>query len=126
MAWEIIKVSTGKSQLYVSVTKINSEAGLITDTTELVNIFNKFFIKMAENLNNKYFNLHRALQLLEKSNVNEVLAMQLIPVSDIEVISTIAFLKRKNASEYDGISDKILIHCVILISKLLFIYVILY
>jgi hypothetical protein len=30
MAWEIIKVSTGKSELYDSVTKINSEASLIT------------------------------------------------------------------------------------------------
>jgi hypothetical protein len=47
-AWEIIKVSTGKSQLYDSVTKINSEADLITDITEIVNIFNVFFIKMAE------------------------------------------------------------------------------
>jgi hypothetical protein len=38
---------------------------------------------MAENLNNKYFSLHRALHLLEKSNVVEVLAMKLIPVSDM-------------------------------------------
>jgi hypothetical protein len=45
--------------------QINSEAGLITDTIEIVIIFNKFFIKMAENLNNKYFNLHGALQILE-------------------------------------------------------------
>jgi hypothetical protein len=52
---EIIKVSTGKSQLYVSVTKINSEAGLITDTTETVNIFNKFFIKVTENLNTSVY-----------------------------------------------------------------------
>jgi len=42
-------ISTGTSQLYVSVTKINSEAGLIIDTTGLVNIFNKFFVKMAKN-----------------------------------------------------------------------------
>jgi hypothetical protein len=28
-----------------SVTKVNSEAGLITDTTEIASIFNKFFIK---------------------------------------------------------------------------------
>jgi len=81
---------------------------------------------MAENLNNKYLNLHRTSQLLEKSNVDEVLAMQLIPVSDIEMINTITFLKRENASGYDGISNKILIHCVNLISKLLLIYVILY
>jgi len=93
--WEIIKVSTGKSQLYVSVTKINSEAGLITDTRETVNIFNKFSLKMAENLNNKYSSLCRALQLLEKSNVVEVLAMKLFPVSDIEVISTVTFLKKE-------------------------------
>jgi hypothetical protein len=33
----IIKDSTGESQLYNSVTKINSEAGLITDTIDIAN-----------------------------------------------------------------------------------------
>jgi len=58
--------------------------------------------------------------------VDEVLAMKLIPVSDIEVINTITSLKRKNASGYDGISNKILIHYVNLISNLFLIHAILY
>jgi hypothetical protein len=45
--------STGEFQLYDSVTKINSEAGLITDAVDIANVFNKFFIQLAENLNNK-------------------------------------------------------------------------
>jgi hypothetical protein len=49
--------------------------------------------------------------------VDELLEMKLIPVAEIEVINTVTFLKRKIASGYDGISNKILIHCVNLISK---------
>jgi hypothetical protein len=109
MTWEIIKVCIVKSQLYNSFTKINSEADLITDITEIVNIFNVFFIKMAENLNNKYVSLYKALQLLEVSNMDEVLEMKLISVAEIEVINTVTFLKRKIASGCDGICTKILI-----------------
>jgi hypothetical protein len=58
--------------------------------------------------------------------VDEVLAMKLIPVSDIEVINTITSLKKKNTLGCDGISNKILIHYVNLISNLFYIYVILY
>jgi len=43
--------------------------------------------------------------------------MKPIRVTEIEVINTITYLKRINASGYDGISCKILKHCVNLISK---------
>jgi len=43
--------------------------------------------------------------------------MKPIPVTEIRVISTITCLRRVYASEYDGISSKILKHGVNLISK---------
>ena len=61
--------------------------------------------------------MHKALHLLEESNVDEVLQMKLILVVEIEVPNTITFLKRENASGYDGISNKILICHVDIISK---------
>jgi hypothetical protein len=45
VAWKIIKDSSGKAQSYESVTKINPEAGFMTDTTETANVFNKFLYK---------------------------------------------------------------------------------
>ena len=43
--------------------------------------------------------------------------MKPVPVTEIEVINTITYLKRINAAGYDGISSKILKHCVNLIRK---------
>ena len=43
--------------------------------------------------------------------------MKPIPVTEIEVIIIITYLKSIYASGYDGISSKILKHCVNLISK---------
>jgi hypothetical protein len=43
--------------------------------------------------------------------------MKPIPVTEVEVINTITYFKRINASGYDGISSKILKHCIYLISK---------
>jgi len=98
---QIVKNSTGQSQLYDSVAKINSEAGLVTGTKERVSFFSKFFIQIAENFNNKYISLHKSLQLLEKANMNEIVEMKLIPVPEIEVINTVTSLKRKSAAGYE-------------------------
>lgn len=89
-----------------SVIKVNSETGLITDTTELASVFNKFLIQMAESLKNRYINLHKALQLLEKTNVDEIIEMKSTPVTEIEEKNTITPSKEKNASGYEGISSK--------------------
>ena len=43
--------------------------------------------------------------------------MKVIPVTEIEVINTITTLKRKNTSGHDDVSNKILKHCVNLITK---------
>jgi 2,3-bisphosphoglycerate-independent phosphoglycerate mutase len=58
--------------LYDAGSEINSETGLITEATEVANVFNKFFIQLSESLNNRYINLQKALQLLEKADINEI------------------------------------------------------
>jgi hypothetical protein len=69
-AWEIVKDTTGKTQASEAVIKeIFSESGQITDHREKANAFNKFFIQMAKNLNNKDVNAHKALQLLKGVNI---------------------------------------------------------
>ena len=43
--------------------------------------------------------------------MDEILEMKLIPLTEREVINTVTPLAMKNASWYDGISNKILKHC---------------
>ena len=43
MAFKIIKTPLINPSCNDSVTKVNSEAGLITDTIEIASVFNKFF-----------------------------------------------------------------------------------
>jgi hypothetical protein len=45
--------------------------------------------------------------------------MEIIPVSETELKTIIMSLKPKNSTEYEGISNKILKHCVHFISKTL-------
>jgi hypothetical protein len=88
--------------------KINSEAGQLTDTKEIENAFNNFFIQYAGNLNNKHINVHRALQFLKEAYPNKTMEMNRIPVTEIEMINTINSLNNKNSPGYDGMSNKIL------------------
>jgi hypothetical protein len=72
-AWEIIKDTTGKTQASEAVIKeIFSESGQITDHREIANAFNKFFIQMDKNLNNKDINAYKALQLLKGVNTEAI------------------------------------------------------
>ena len=88
---------------------------MIIDTTEIANIFNKFCIQIVEN--KKYISLHKALQVLENSNMDESIEMELIPSTEKEVINAITSLKILYTSEYGVISNQILKHYVNLISK---------
>jgi hypothetical protein len=47
--WKIIKITTGKSQTFDTIMKINPEVGQLKDTKEIANAFNNFFIQIAEN-----------------------------------------------------------------------------
>jgi hypothetical protein len=76
-----------------------------------------FFIQIAKNLNNKDINACKALQLLKGVNIEAINEMQIIPVTETEVIKIITSLKNKNSSGYDGISNKIIKCCANLISK---------
>jgi hypothetical protein len=72
---------------------------------------------MAKNLNNKDVNAYKALQLLKGVDIEAINEMQIIPVTETEVIKIITSLKNKNSLGYDGISNKIVKCCANLISK---------
>jgi hypothetical protein len=106
--WEIIKDTTGKTQSCDTITKVNSEAGQLTDSKETANAFNSFFIQYAGNLNNKYITVHKALQFLKEAYPNKTMEMNTILITEIEMINTIKSFNNKNSSGYVGMSKKIL------------------
>jgi hypothetical protein len=56
---KIIKIISGNFQSYDTVVKINSEEGMLTDNKKIANAFNKYYIQLAINLNNKLTNIYR-------------------------------------------------------------------
>jgi hypothetical protein len=90
---KIIKDTTGKTQSFDTITKINSEVGQLTDTKDIANAFNNFFIQIAEDLNNKQINVHKVLQFLKEGFPNKTTEMKIFPVTETEMINSIKSLK---------------------------------
>lgn len=102
------KNNSGNSQLYATVTKINSEEGIWSDNKEITNAFNKFYIQVAKNLNNELTSNYIASLLLRKITFDNITEMKVISVSEVEIKYTVISLEFKNSTGYDGISNKIL------------------
>jgi hypothetical protein len=98
--------------------EINSDAGLLTNINGIANTFSSYFVNIADDLNNNFIDIGKALQSLKKSHPKNTSEMKIIPVTEIEVIDIIKSLKNKNSSGYGGISNNILKYCVNEISKL--------
>ena len=103
--------TTGKTQPFYTNTEINSEAGQITDTKEIANACNSFFIQIAENLRNKHI-VYKAPKLIKQAYSDKTTEMKITPVTDTVVINTIKFLKTGDSSRYDEI-----LKCANVISK---------
>jgi hypothetical protein len=67
--------------------------------------FNKHFISLAENLNAKTTNVNPAMTYLYKYYTNAFPAMNVVPVTELELISVINKIKFTNSSGYEGITN---------------------
>jgi hypothetical protein len=105
--WKIIKDTTGKTQSCDTNIEINSDFGLLANVNNIANTFNSYFVNIADDLNNNFVDVGKALQLLKKSYPKNNSEMKIIPVTEIEVNYIIKSLKNKNSSAYDGISNNI-------------------
>ena len=79
--WKILKDTTGKTQPVNTIMEINTESCQITDTKGIGNVFNNFFIQIAENLNYKHINVYKALQLLIATYSDITTEMKIIPMT---------------------------------------------
>lgn len=106
--WNIIKKECGKfrskEEIYTLVTN-NSKT---SDTTEIANIFNKYFLSITDNLNITQNNNNNAIDFLKVSVPTNFPNIQIFPTNPREIITIIKQLKSKNSSGYDEITSKIL------------------
>jgi hypothetical protein len=106
--WDIVKTNSGKAQASVKTFDFNSENGSKKDVKKIANTFNKFFLSVAENLNNVQPRIDEALKLLHETYKGSITEMKIIPVTEAEIISIIRSLKNKNSTGYDGVSSRII------------------
>jgi hypothetical protein len=116
-AWKIIKNSSGNSQPHDTITKINCEDKLLNNPKDIANAFNKCYTQTVTNSVINHTDMHKASALLRNIKSDSIVQMEIIPVTEAEVKAIVISLKSKNSTGYDGISNKILIHCVHFISK---------
>jgi len=88
-AWKIIKDNTGNSHYDDSINKIKSENGLLKNPIEIANAFNEYYINTITNLNIKHSDIGKALKLLNNCKFENIAYMEIIPVTEVEVISII-------------------------------------
>jgi hypothetical protein len=78
---------------------------MLSDNKEIAKSFNKFYIQVTKkNSINKLTNTYRASLVLRQTTFDNITETNVIPVSDAEVKNV--FLKPKNSTKYDGISNK--------------------
>ena len=119
-AWKIIKNSSGNSQPHDTITKINCEDKLLNNPKDTANAFNKFHTQTVTKSIIIHTDMHKASALLRNIKSDSIVQMEIIPVTEAQVKAIVMSLKSKNSTGYDGISNKILKHCVHFISKLIY------
>jgi conjugal transfer/entry exclusion protein len=91
--WDIVKTNSGKAQASVKTFDFNSENGSKKDVKKIANTFNKFFLSVAENLNNVQPRIDEALKLLHETYKGSITEMKIIPVMEAEVISIVTCMR---------------------------------
>ena len=113
--WDIVKLEANKTRSTEKVNTLNIDGNLISNHQAIVNVFNKYFLSIAKNINTIQSEhsshnsdtttpFHYLLQSLKNpfTNIN----LQSLLTKEVENI--IKSLKPKNSSVYDGISTKLL------------------
>jgi len=104
--WNIINSESGNANNNNHIPRLfklgnkNIHLGLAAEA------FNKYFLNPADELNMEYLNIEFAISYLRNRFPGGFPEMETIPITDYEITSTVASLKSKNSSGYDGILKK--------------------
>jgi hypothetical protein len=90
--------------------------GTLKDQTTVANTFNNFFLTASEKLNIHKFEEGDAVSFLKDSFPRNFPNINIIPITEAEMKSIISTKKKKNSSDYDEITSKIIKSCTSIIS----------
>jgi hypothetical protein len=106
---EYYKNNYGNLQSCDVITKRDYEDKLLNNPKDIANAFNKFYTHIVTNSNIKHSDTYKASSLLRNIKLDNIVQMEIIPVSEAEVKTVIMSLK-KNSTGCDRIPNKILKH----------------
>jgi hypothetical protein len=115
--WRIITDNSGNTKHTDIIDSMKCGNVLLNNPKDIANAFNNYYTIITSSLNIKHNNTGTALLLLNNLKLDNIVQMEITPVSEIEVVDIINCLKPKDSAGYDGISTKILKHYAHLISK---------
>jgi hypothetical protein len=92
---------------------------LLNNPKDTANACNSYYTNITSSVNIKHNNTGTALLLLNNLKLDNIVQMEITPISEIEVVDIINCLKPKDSAGYDGIFTKILKQYAHLISKAL-------
>jgi len=73
--------------------------------------FNKYFLNLVDSLKVNNVDIYTAISILRNLYPFNFAEMEVIPITEYEIICTISSLKNKNSSVCEGISNKMLRLC---------------
>jgi hypothetical protein len=109
--WNIIKNVTRKAEKsnhLLHFFKMNNKKVSVVKSAEP---FKNYFLNMADDLQIEVVNDISQISFLKNAYQNDFSQMNIIPVTEGEIQSTICSLKSKDSSGYDGVSTKLLKMC---------------
>jgi hypothetical protein len=113
--WDIVNLKTNKTGNTEEINSLKIDGNTISDRQEIANVFNKYFLTVAKNinmkqnaLNNRNLDSTTPLHFLTQSFKHPFPNIKLKYVSTKEIEKIIKLLKPKNSFGYDGISTKLI------------------
>ena len=116
-SWKIIKKLANKNHHNRQALPPIKIDGIQKSPKQVAQDINNYFINIPKNLNIQAPRNNNCIALLRKYYPDVYPPLQIVPVTEGEIRSTINSMKPKNSSGYDGISIKILKLCGRQISK---------
>jgi hypothetical protein len=114
---EYNKQETGKTHVTEQMPSLLINDEKIKDPEKVTDVFNSFFLSVAENLNLHQVGKEDPISFLKDAFPCKFCGIKIVSTPEAEIKSIILSLKSRNSSGYDEISSKILKTCAPLISQ---------
>jgi hypothetical protein len=116
-AWNIIKIESGQSNTTMHLPSFFKLDDSIIHSDYVAEVFNDYFCNLVDKAYANSPSMDFAMQLLRTSFPDGFSTLEVVPITDAEVLCTITSLQNKHSTGYDGISNRILKLCGQYISK---------